>query len=352
MQLRKLLPMDINFEIRNLLEYFKKPTITDSPNSTKPTVYFVDAASYNNLGDQAIAYAINVFLKEKALNYEYVEISENELLRCLRNLKKQIKSQDIICLSGGGNMGNLYPRYESIRRKVIKNFPDNKIIIFPQTIDYENDNYGIREKKCSTKLYNNHKNLLICAREQKSFNIMSKIYNNVILVPDIVLYLNGSIGRCDEIKRYGIGVCLRDDKESILSIKDKENICSLLKLNAYKISQLTTTALKEIGVINRDIRQEMVQNKIKEFSQYEIVITDRLHGMIFSILAGVPCIAFDNSNQKISGVFKVVENEFKNVKIIEKDDISNIQKIIKKLNILDKKEFNIEENFKNLIDNL
>lgn len=331
MQLRKVLPMQINFEIRNLLEYFKKATITEIYNSTKPKVYFVDAASYNNLGDQAIAYAINVFLKEKALDYEYVEIPENQILRCLRNLKKQIKSQDIICLSGGGNMGNLYPRYESIRRKIIKNFPDNKIIIFPQTIDYENDNYGVREKKRSSKIYNDHKNLLICAREEKSFKIMNKIYNHVILVPDIVMYLNGHVAKYNEIKKCGIGLCLRDDKESILSIKEKENICSLLKLNGHKISKLTTMASKEIGVINKDTREEIVKNKIEEFSRYQIVITDRLHGVIFSILAGTQCIAIDNTNQKVSGVLELVKSSITNVIILKKPTEKDLMRAIAKL---------------------
>ena len=56
-------------------------------------------------------------------------------------------------------MGVLYQRYEAIRRMIIKNFPNNKIIIFPQTIDYGKTRYGDREFKRAKEIYNNHKNL-------------------------------------------------------------------------------------------------------------------------------------------------------------------------------------------------
>ena len=37
----------------------------------------------------------------------------------------------------------------------------------------------------------------------------------------------------------------------------------------------------------------------------KLVVTDRLHCMIFCAVTGTPCIAFDNSNKKISGVYKM-----------------------------------------------
>lgn len=154
---------------------------------------FLDAASYNNLGDQAIAYAMSEFLKNEFKDYKYIEVSDNEIVRNIKYIRKNTNSKDIICLTGGGNMGTLYPRYEAIRRMIIKNFPNNKIVIFPQTIDYENNKYGKKEFEKSKKIYNKHRKLLICARENRSYKIMKEAYNNVILVPDIVLYLIGRI---------------------------------------------------------------------------------------------------------------------------------------------------------------
>lgn len=312
-KIKKIFPIEINFEVKNCIEYLKPKTITLKD---RKRVIFMDAASYNNLGDQAIAYAIERFIKDNFKEYEYIEIPEKNFLRNLKYLKKNITEEDIICLSGGGNMGNLYPRYEAIRRKVIKNFKNNRIIIFPQTIDYENNKYGNRELEKSRRIYNSNENLIICAREKKSYNKMKEIYNNVKLVPDIVLYLCGKFTVKNNVYSNTWGICLRNDKESMISEDMKKQI---INFNKEKV-ELTT--MSNIKMIDKTNREEILISKINEFANCKAVITDRLHGMIFSMIANVPCIAFDNSNRKVSGVYNTV-NQFE-----KKVLIGNIKKNI------------------------
>lgn len=57
--------------------------------------------------------------------------------------------------------------------------------------------------------------------------------------------------------------------------------------------------------------------KIREFSNYELLITDRLHGVIFSMLAGIPCIALENSNYKIKGLIETWLSQYPNIKLLE-----------------------------------
>lgn len=52
-----------------------------------------------------------------------------------------------------------------------------------------------------------------------------------------------------------------------------------------------------------DEREPIVKSKLKEFSNSQIVVTDRLHGMIFAALTGTPCIALNNSDRKVEGVY-------------------------------------------------
>ena len=46
-----------------------------------------------------------------------------------------------------------------------------------------------------------------------------------------------------------------------------------------------------------------VFEKMNKFRQAKFAITDRLHGMIFSIITGTPCIVFGNYNHKLKSVF-------------------------------------------------
>ena len=319
---KRILPIEINFELKNFLEYFKRKTIT--LDFKKKYIFFLDSPSYNNLGDQLIALSISKYAEENYSDYEFIEISEKYLLRNIFYLKKHIKKDDLIFLTGGGNMGDLYPRYEAIRRKVIKNFNKNKIIIFPQTIYYSKDKYGTRDEIRSKKVYNSHNDLLVYAREKESYNTMKNLYDNVLLEYDSSLYLKDRI----KLKKYkkvdSIGLCLREDKESILN-KDYKNLI-IKQLENNKIKLLTTmSSVKEITSLNR---KNILLEKLKEFKECSVIITDRLHGMIFSIICDVPCILIDNKTHKNSNIFDLIKDKYE-VQLLSINEITNLKKYIK-----------------------
>lgn len=64
MQLKKILPMELNYEIKNFNNRFKRKTIDLGETNNLCRIFFLDAASYNNLGDQAIAQSIHMFLNK------------------------------------------------------------------------------------------------------------------------------------------------------------------------------------------------------------------------------------------------------------------------------------------------
>lgn len=303
MQIKRLLPINTNFFIKNIRNILFQESYKLIQENCK-RYFLLDAASYNNLGDQAIAYAISCFIKDNFGANSLVSINEREVIGYLRSLQKIIKLTDVIILSGGGNMGDLYPRYEALRRLIIKKFPNNKIIIFPQTIDYTNDKYGRRELKKSADIYSKHKFLTVCARESKSYDIMKSIYPNVLLVPDIVLYLYGKLEVEDISRSNTVGICLREDKESVISGQLRREILETAQSNFENIVYLSTMGQSSSAITTDSQRYDAIKSKLKEFSECRLIITDRLHGMIFSVLAGVPCIAIDNSNKKVSGVYE------------------------------------------------
>ena len=112
---------------------------------------------------------------------------------------------------------------ENIRRDAIERFPNNKIILFPQTIYFTKDDKGNKELELSKKIYNNHKNLILVAREKVSYELMRKDFNKckIIITPDIVLYLNECANR---INRSGALFCLRSDLESKINYDNKQCI--------------------------------------------------------------------------------------------------------------------------------
>jgi len=308
--------------LKNIKDYIfqeKRQLLAESEQSR---CYFLDAASYNNLGDQAIALAMTYFLSDIFGEERLVVVNENDLIRQFRSIKAEIKPNDVIALSGGGNMGDKYPRYEAIRRKIIKAFPDNNIVLFPQTVDYTHDRYGRREFNRAKSTYSKHKKLVICAREKRSFEIMKEIRKDALLVPDIVFYLKGKIDQNGYKVNYNtIGLCLRDDLES--NIKDVDGIRSNIDSSGRKVVMMSTIS----RFTSSEKRQAIVESKIKEFGECEIIITDRLHGVIFSYISGSTCIALDNINHK---VFEVIDYCLKDSNMVKK--CSNIDELNKLIN--------------------
>ena len=154
-------------------------------------IYILGTPMHGNIGDQAIIFAERKFLNDYFKGYRIVEIESQTVKRVVKILKKKIKKEDIITIHGGGFIGSLWIEEESMFRCVVKNFSNNKIIVFPQTIYFSDDEYGKNILKDSKKIYGNAKNLTIACREKYSYDFVRKEFPKIkaILVPDIVLYL-------------------------------------------------------------------------------------------------------------------------------------------------------------------
>ena len=92
-----------------------------------------------------------------------------------------------------------------------------------------------------------------------------------------------------------------------------------------------------------------VYKKITEFSKYKVVVTDRLHGMIFSLLSKTPCIVFDNKTKKVSESLKWI-NRINSVLLVQSEvDESSLYEFINRNFIYYDLEL-IKEKYKPLID--
>lgn len=263
------------------------------------------AADYGNLGDVAITYAQTSFLKENYPDYTIIELPISQTISKLKSLKRVCSSEDVITIVGGGNMGDLYSDIEFLRQLVINEFPKNKIISFPQTIDFSESKKGCKMLNRAQKVYGKHNNLILMAREQFSYEKMKVLFPNckVILQPDIVMTLDKNIKKVD--KRNGILLCLRNDAEVLLQKQDHQAINSAIQLFGKKVSFYDTHIHR--GNLSINERENELQKIWNAFRGAELVITDRLHGMIFCYITGTPALVFSNNNHKIKACYSWIK---------------------------------------------
>lgn len=334
-------------EIKSIIKYLfgdvRKNIKTEGQN-----LYFFMIPSFGNVGDEAIVHSTIQFFKDYFPQYNIVEIDFKESIQMVRKIKKIITEKDLVVLQGGGNFGTLYFDAEVTRRIIIKELKEYKIISMPQSFYYEENMWENRQIKKGCKIYNNAKHFLCIARETYSYEKMKMLYKNVILSPDIVYYLMGKY-KFDYSKRSNILCCLRNDKESVISSNRNEIVQKIE--NAYDSVIISDTCVARR--IYRQVREYEVKSLLLQFSQARIVVTDRLHGMIFSVLTATPCLVLPSIDNKIKGTYKWIE-DFSYVRYLEKSENLNIVSEIDEMLTVkcNKQDENLEKEFYNLKESI
>ena len=343
-RIKKIIPTHIKQQII----YYTSKDILEGYNynelKTRKKVFVMLAADYGNIGDMAITHAQKLFLKNMYPQYEIIELTVSQTYRKLRRLKKVINKDDIITLIGGGNMSNEYKEIETQRRFIIKKFKNNKIISFPQTIDYSDDNDGLKSLDNAKKIYSNHPDLTILSREKISFQKMKEIFkkNKIILTPDIVMSLNEL---APMQYRKGLTLCLRNDKERKINDSTRKKLIEKIYTKYDTVSEYDTWIGE--GIFTIEERDKELNSIWNAFKKSEVVLTDRLHGMIFAYITGTPCVALPNSNHKLIGCYEWIK-ECGYIRLCQTYNINEILNEVEYLlNIIeeDKKYINLVDNF-------
>lgn len=258
-----------------------------------------------NIGDHLISIAELYFFKRYLPEYTVVEMPAMFVNRGIETIKKFISQNDILVISGGGFLGSLWLSGEENVRKVIDTFPDNRIIIFPQTLFFENTKEGKRQKKLTQEIYEKHQNLTICLRDKNSYELAEKMFKDylkILYMPDMVMLLD----RSDEIdERKRIGLCLREDKEGILGVDLQNKIKEIV--NNKKEGYVEFSMLASENIMTAE-RMDRINQRVSIVQKCRLVITDRLHCMLLCAITGTPCIAFDNLSGKVRGVYSWISN--------------------------------------------
>ena len=172
------------------------------------------------------------------------------------------KFSGYVFFTGGGNIG-IYPDNAKIRKVIIQSARSGPgVLVFPQSV------FRVEE---SLK----HKKVTVWAREQTSYELLRAAGVRTELVPDASFYVSGDIpkiphGRGIFFIRRAPGRC-------------KERIINQLMIDAPAADITYAHELHEIIEILKD---------------YQLVISDRLHGAIISIMLGKKTVMLPVSYHK------------------------------------------------------
>lgn len=255
---------------------------------------------HGNLGDHGIVAAERAFLPKAFPERKLVEIPNDLYLRAPKLAKRFVKKTDIVVIDGGGNLGTLWPLEDDKITGIIETFSHNRLIVFPQTCFYDPAVDSTARLERNRRVYENAERLTVMLRDRASYDFFREAFPRVhgVFVPDIVLSLRPTL---PPTKREGALLCFRGDCERVLEAAEVQQI--LRKLESMGVAAKNTSMVVDRAV-TQETRQKELQNKWEEFASARLVITDRLHAMIFAAITATACIAVDNKSKKVSGVYE------------------------------------------------
>lgn len=319
--LRRLHGAVIDKRLRAEIKRQYKTLLREKKERNSRTVFLVLTPEHTNLGDHAIASETIRMLQH--LGIDYIEITNTQLLKLRAQKMLGIMNKTPILINGGGNLGTLWFDVEQLMRDIVKHNPKSPVFIMPNTIFYEDSNWGKEEFTYSQKLYNAHKKLTFFAREKTSYSTMNGKYRNVKLMPDMVLFRNESE---DSTSRKGCLLCLRNDLEKTVTEADKTILeTKIYNLFGDAVTYTDTHAKADVSIAQREAE---LAKKFAEFRSAELVITDRLHGMIFCAITGTPCIVLDSKSPKVRGCYEWIK-ELPYIRFV--DDVSLVAEEYEKI---------------------
>ena len=268
----------------------------------KRTFYIIGTPNHCNLGDYAIGVAEKELLKSMFPNDNIVSVNMTEFGQDIAGIRELCKKEDIFILTGGGNLGNIYMDDENIRRRIITMFPEHEIYLFPQTMEFTNDEQGKTEQNLSKQVYSSHKHMHLSAREAVSRERMETLFEKeVFLLPDVVLTYPVKI---QETIREGIYLCFRNDREKKVT---QEEIEALRKELEEKYAEVNDFDTVNNSIIDPTLFGKAFKELLFQFKGAECIVTDRLHGMVLAAITETPCVVFSNNNHKVKGVYEWVK---------------------------------------------
>lgn len=275
----------------------------------KPVVY-LDYPVHTNIGDLLIEKGAERFLS--SLGYDVVE-RRSAYDFCQLSMKR-VNHDMTIVLHGGGNFGDLYDAHQLFRERVIERFPDNRIVMLPQTLYFESEE---RLKACAA-LFSRHNNLHVCLRDEQSLATFQGYFSNpAYLLPDMAHFLWGDFplphttvhdertlffARTDkEMSAFPDQGRGATDWSDLIRPQDEFLHRLLRKLHAKH--HMIAGRWSLYPAWRMFLRDRLIDRAEQFIADYDAVVTNRLHMAIFCLLTGRKATMADNSYGKLSSYY-------------------------------------------------
>ena len=262
-------------------------------------IFYLGITNHVNLGDLGQHYCILKWINENYPKYQLEKFESDAVVYSKYNFIERLKSvyriNDIIIFQSGYTTQDLGGNHNKMHEIVANALPKAKILMFPQTIFFQNE----ENKKRTAEILNNASNMLFLARDFLSFKTAKQMMPNIRVeaYPDIVTTLIGTLTFNN--LREGVCLCTRNDGEKLYTKDEIDALENRLVSNGFIVKQKDTQSSATLNEIRSNLKHH-IETEIESYSHFKVTITDRYHGTIFSLCAGTPVIIIKTTDHKVT----------------------------------------------------
>lgn len=266
-------------------------------------IFLFCSPTHSNLGDQAQLMCWLRLFKEWYPDYTVVKVpTKYRKFETLRTIHKIIGPEDKIFVHSGYLIFDPHPELPFIL-DVVRDFYDRHVTILPQTVNLMDGWY----QHIVAEIFNSHPNLTLMCRDEVSLKKAEAMFPKVELrlMPDVVTSLIGNEDfQYANSNRNGALLCIRNDLEKYYSDSQINELRKKLDCLTGGGTAVCDTTIKARPWVWDRKREELIRSMLKTFSRYQVIITDRYHGTIFSQVVNTPVIVLSSADHKLSSGVK------------------------------------------------
>ncbi|MFN2569363.1 MAG: polysaccharide pyruvyl transferase family protein [Candidatus Dormibacteria bacterium] len=265
---------------------------------------------YGNVGDSAIWEGARRCLDRLGCRIVHTAGRRTYSSRRLRSLSETV---DVILLSGGGNLGDLWMAEQAFRERVILDFPDRRIVQLPQSIWFTSPRLLAQART----VLGRHGDLTLLCRDHGSLEqARAQLTASAVLCPDLALELE--LARREPVTAPILWLS-RGDRESLHRPDGASGTIPVIDwAQPATFRDRALAAAVTVPLIDNRMRlrhrfdrwrssgealvaRRRVEMGRRTLAAAQVVITDRLHGHVFCLLMGIPHVILDTRQGKLAG---------------------------------------------------
>lgn len=279
-------------------------------------VALVGFPNHSNVGDSAIWLGERAWLARRSADVRYA--CDDVSSYSARDLDRRLGDGGTVLLHGGGNFGDVWPEHQRFRERVVLDHRHRPIVQLPQSLQFGSG----EAMRASADVLSQAAELVVLCRDRPSRDVAAQLGLEGRLCPDLAFAL-GALTPADGPVRDLVWLGRTDSERSRPGADDPDiEMADWLDERGVGRGVLTYERLRSASLHYGRLRvtrprlaaldrrllplaydalaRRRLDYGLRMLSAGRVVVTDRLHGHILSLLLGKRHVLFDSGYGKLS----------------------------------------------------